>query len=257
MKWRFDIPGFVPRSNVMALISWGNKIYYEGNAGVPAGEKWSKCYDLALFGELGNPLGLVLWVTVILSFDFVDAGGGDWSASEQADFKNGIKTKCESAWSDKFKIRAMFCSDDLPTTASVAITVRTDGSYASSHWSVTARKVASPVQNYVRDNNDVRFESTGLTPAVPYGGSKPRISLVHEFGHLLGLRDEYPGSDRGTDKYTGDADSMMNLGSEIRARHYVFFADWLTNLPKKTCKVQGTWFVDGPDGPRTLSNTPM
>lgn len=104
------------------------------------------------------------------------------------------------------------------------------------------------MQNFVRDKSDVRFESTGLDPSVPYGGTKPRRSIVHEFGHLLGYRDEYPNSDRGTNVYTGNSDSIMHYGETVRERHYVFFADWISN------KLCGPWAVEGR---RTLDNTPL
>jgi hypothetical protein len=110
-----------------------------------------------------------------------------------------------------------------------------------SHWTITAHKLKSPIQNFVRNKSDVRFESTGLDPKVPYGGSKPRRSIVHEFGHMLGYRDEYRNSERGTTAYLGDSESMMHFGETVRERHYVFFADWMTNKLKSPWLVEGRW----------------
>lgn len=58
---------------------------------------------------------------------------------------------------------------------------------------------------------------------------------AHEFGHMVGLRDEYPPSGKEvnfTHKYNEhhkiDRTSVMNKGELVRDRHYAIFADWLT-----------------------------
>ena len=244
----------------MALIDWGRKIANEGNAGVPAGLNVGKCYDLHLFGELGNPQGVVLWVVVVCHFKFKEKGEKNWAdavawtAGQQDSFKNDFKALCESTWSDQFKIRTSNASGNSPTTASVVITVRTDGTYWGSHYSIDVYNVSqSKERSFVDGNNGSEFESVGLIERISSHGTKERRALVHEFGHFLGLRDEYlAGGKKFTPTYQSDDDSIMHSWKLVRPRHYVFFADWLTKCNKLT----GTWAVDG-NPPRTLQNTPM
>jgi hypothetical protein len=246
----------------MANINWSKKIAYEGNVSIPMGEKWDKAYDLALFEELGSETTLVLLVTVIINFSFEDGDGGSWDDSNKEAFKQGVKDLCEKAWSEKFLIQkslvpipglALDSTRTIPhrsgtsalnpsaSQAKVAILIKTEESRFlwSKHWSITVHKLKAPLRPYVRDNSDVRWESTVLEPFIPYGGSKKRKSVVHEFGHLLGYRDEYLHSDRGTEAYTSETDSIMNLGETVMDRHYVFFADWITN------KLNDPWAVRG------------
>jgi hypothetical protein len=251
----------------MPNINWAKKLASEGSVSIPGGEKWGRAYDLALFEDFNDSQALVLLVTVILDFTFRDDDGGSWEDSEKAKFMNDVKAACEGAWSDRWLIKKGAPPPGLATGTSTTVPVRDLSGSASvarvvilikaeegmilpwsSHWTITARKVQSPVQNFVRGKSDVRFESTGLDPKVPYGGSKPRRSIVHEFGHLLGYRDEYPNSDRGTGAYLTDSDSIMHYGETVRERHYVFFADWMTN------KLNSPWLVEGR---RNLANTPL
>jgi hypothetical protein len=243
----------------MPNINWAKKIAYEGNVSIPGGEGWSRAYDLAVFEEFGDDQALVLLVTVIMDFTFKDGDGGTWATTDKTAFMNSVKTECEKAWSDQFRITkgapvpglARGFSATVPvrdlagsaSKASVVILIKTaEGMWSwQSHWTIAAHKLKSPIQNFVRNKSDVRFESTGLDPGVPYGGSKPRRSIVHEFGHMLGYRDEYPNSDRGTTAYLGDSESLMHFGEKVRARHYVFFADWMTNKLNSPWLVEGQW----------------
>ena len=92
------------------------------------------------------------------------------------------------------------------------------------------------------------------------GGSKQRAA-VHEFGHMLGFREEYPNPNetkedgtpkRGptdfTDAWTLDEESVMYNGETVRERHYAPFAGWLNKvfavtLEKDGYKVAGLWTV--------------
>lgn len=237
----------------MAIINWPKKVAYEGNVSIPGGEGWDRAYDLALFEERGNNRALVLLVTINMDFSFKDGDGGKWEPTDKTAFMNSVKTECENAWSNKFRIKPQWCSEDSFSEASVVILIKAADDFSpwQSHWSITAPKVKDPIQCYVRNKSDVRLEGTessGLHLVVPKGGTKPRRSIVHEFGHMLGYRDEYPNSDRGTTAYVGDTDSMMHYGETVRDRHYVFFADWIAK------KLKEPWAVEGR---LTLKNTSL
>lgn len=242
---------------MLPVINWAKQVAFEGNVSIPKisssrADSYDRAYDLALFEDRANKQALVLLVTIIMDFDFRDGdfGNGTWIDTDKRTFVDNLKAACEEAWSNQHLITPMYCADDLVwSEARVVILIKTaEGalSYFKSHWTVTVRKVEEPVQNYIKDKNDVRFESTGLDPSVPDGGIKKRRSIVHEFGHMLGYADEYPRSGRGINFYISESDSIMHLGDVVKDRHYVFFADWISN------KLGGPWAVEGR---RTLKNT--
>lgn len=109
----------------MTIINWAKKIAYEGNVSIPRGERWNRAYDLALFEDLANNQALVLLVTVIMDFTFKDGDGGTWATTDKTAFMNGVKTECEKAWSDKFRITPRYCADDLASEARVVILIKT------------------------------------------------------------------------------------------------------------------------------------
>jgi hypothetical protein len=60
---------------------------------------------------------------------------------------------------------------------------------------------------------------------------------------MLGYRDEYDNNGAVVDNpnFINDRGAIMNRSEQVRARHYVFFADWLTQQsPSNT-----VWRVDG------------
>jgi hypothetical protein len=74
-------------------------------------------------------------------------------------------------------------------------------------------------------------------------------AAAHEFGHMLGYRDEYP-LDAKYDpnpNWLKDTDSIMNIGETVQERHYVFFADWLSKqwMASGKGRFQVAWKVNG------------
>ena len=60
------------------------------------------------------------------------------------------------------------------------------------------------------DSNDLTPKATG------------QIAEVHEFGHMIGLPDEY----HATSAQYGDSRSAMHAGTVVRNRHYSDFVTW-------------------------------
>jgi hypothetical protein len=91
-------------------------------------------------------------------------------------------------------------------------------------------------------NGSATLDSDDLTP-VDKGGPELQRGAVHEFGHMIGYRDEYTNKGAVVDNpnFTTDSAAIMHSGEHVRDRHYVFFADWLTQQsPPKT-----VWRVNG------------
>ena len=61
--------------------------------------------------------------------------------------------------------------------------------------------------------------------AVPKGASMDQVGTAHEFGHMIGLPDEYHAGHA----HESDTDSIMNSGMEVRERHLDLVEDWVEN----------------------------
>jgi hypothetical protein len=108
-------------------------------------------------------------------------------------------------------------------------------------------------------NGDTIWDSLDLTPGTPYGATTTQLQrgAIHEFGHLLGYRDEYPLNPKAfppddpklfNPSHPTEDDSIMFYGEKLYPRHYVFFADWISwqwiKKDSKNCKGHD-WKVSG------------
>ena len=161
-----------------------------------------------------------------------------------------------------------FCEGFLPKVPGVIFDIQTmesgiGATLSHSHWDVKCRKVSSPRPSFTRpgggssmSNGSVELNSLDLTPSTPFGAARTRRTAVHEFGHMLGYRDEYPPLPTATAAdlalftklHAGDVDSIMYFGETIRDRHYTLFADWVSRQwvakDPANCK-PNEWVVDG------------
>jgi hypothetical protein len=136
--------------------------------------------------------------------------------------------------------------------------------YLNEHWEVTVVKADQFQQSSVNPFfNNVDLDSQDSSPAckrtatLTIGKASSVVCLheqrgaAHEFGPMLGLRDEYPEAGDNL-SWTGDGESIMHSGEQVRPRHYVIFSDWITKQyehmahlarEKVEFKVNGTWIL--------------
>jgi hypothetical protein len=67
---------------------------------------------------------------------------------------------------------------------------------------------------------------------------------IHEFGHMLGLRDEYATAG-GSPYWTTDKPSVMNVGETVQPRHFGPFAEWVTKVVGKKTGRKDCWYEAG------------
>jgi hypothetical protein len=246
----------------MALLpDKGRLVFSETNVDAPGGLKVSSCYDLALYPEMGSSGRGVLVVTVIGSIKFAEgkssAGGTklSWTAQERSDFISGVQAAIANAWSDQHRIKT---PSTVPNFNDVGVLFdlrlgESLGLLAHSHWDVTATKVDTWTQSCVDplfstwvSNGEAHLDSLDLRPENKVAAGTQR-GAVHEFGHMLGYRDEYPAA-RDNTSWVSDSTSIMHSCEAVQARHYAFFADWLTKQYKVVAGLAKTpidWKVDG------------
>jgi hypothetical protein len=240
-----------------------NVIFSEQNVDIPAGLRTADAYDLTLYRELGNPARAVLVVTIILNFKFIDGtssnGSGAklvWTSDGTKSFMDGVKKECTAVWSEEFRLTTL---NPTPAQKDVGVifdirTAENMGVTSHSHWNVNTTALDSFIRSSVCGcggnfitNGTATWDSLDLQP-VSRGGPNPMRDAIHEFGHMLGLRDEYPGAYMENTVWNGDMLSVMRAGETIQPRHYVFFSDWISrqwqkspfNCPPNSWKVNGS-----------------
>ncbi len=245
------------------LPDFGRKLLFEKNVDVPAGLKTSAAYDLTLYPELGNPARGVLTVTVIGNFTFKDGKKADgskltWTGAEKATFKQDFRNAVTAMWDDKHRLKT---SSSAPFMKDVGVlfyiwTHESMSVFDHSHWNIDVVKADNMVVSTVggsggsfATNGSANLDSQDVN-GVNKGGPTPQRGAVHEFGHMMGLRDEYGAGGVAEDNpsWLGDLGSVMNRGEGVRDRHYAFFAHWLTRQFKAFANAKRTtidWKVNG------------
>ncbi len=242
------------------------KIFSEDNVDITqGGTKPQAAYDLALYEELGQITRAVLEVTIILVFDFEDADS-KWTEQEKLSFMSDFKKECAVAWGEKHRLvrpKPMPLAPARSAGVIFNIVTRDGWDIDHSHWNVKCRKVGKARMSFVKPggggwitNGVAEWDSLDLDPEKKPGATTTQRAAIHEFGHMLGYRDEYP--DPGAtpkeiaELYNGshpsDTDSIMYWGEKIYPRHYVFFADWISQQwmkkDRKNCRAHD-WKVNG------------
>ncbi len=122
------------------------------------------------------------------------------------------------------------------TTSGKNVSLRTDfviqqGGWMFDHWELTVTKIKAgdfrtSFVNTRRGN--VTLDSGDLT-LTPKGHGSSQRGVVHEFGHMVGLPDEY----KVGHAHAADYPSVMNRGENLRARHNNSMLDWLKRKLKE------------------------
>jgi hypothetical protein len=190
----------------------------------------------------------------------VAAGQSAWTLPQKRHFHNSADRAIWASWSNRAALSVAGTSSFARAFASRPVSVELDIRWVTHtpHWTVTVTKIAagtvatSSVQWTARtitlDSEDVvpreRCIPAAGPPSTP-GGPTPvacfkQIPVAHEFGHaagntaVLSRGDEY-----GTGHvHEADATSMLNIGTQLRDRHFTTIIDELnTMIPNTTFSV--------------------
>lgn len=190
-------------------------------------------YRLTLYPEMGRSDRSVLVIRMTLQFQFQNGSGGAWTQGEKEGFAHGFVDSVIAVWTERFRITT---TSTVPAQNCRNVGVVFEFPYFIDGWhtdddfelSITkvptnATEQTSACQyslgNTTLDSNDLTLQHKG--------SGRSQRDAVHEFGHMLGLRDEYVVANDNP-HHTGDLDSVMNFGETVRERHYAPFAQWLT-----------------------------
>jgi hypothetical protein len=188
--------------------------------GITAGAlQVNDAYDLSLYRMPDGHFELVLFMK--LQFFFEPGSGGDWTEAERQQYLRDWRAAILSAWSG-WHVHRTSCGRSVSMRLDFAIQT---GGWMLDHWEITVEKIAagSFSPSYVEARSRaVRLDSEDLVPLTRCGTLTQR-GAVHEFGHMLGLADEYAASGAHCD----DLDSIMNHSEVLRPRHQETMREWV------------------------------
>jgi hypothetical protein len=180
-------------------------------------------FDLYLVLLSNGNYKLIVFMKV--QFFFQDGNGGKWTNSEKTTFVN----KWESAIKQKWGGRVL---KQLKSNKNVSIEFRFKtqiGGWMLDHWEINVEKVNKFAVSSVNPIiGNVTLDSLDLKLTRKKGGGFQR-AVVHEFGHMIGLDDEYLKNS----PFQKDYKSVMNGGESVLTRHDAPHMKWLNERLKE------------------------
>lgn len=227
-------------------------------------------FDAKLIRRMSGVLDIEVFLKVQfyfidgMAFRFRNGGDPEWSVQEKHTFIRGWHSAVRAAW-NRANVGRVATADGSPTAQigvrrslpyPVNVTFNfllQEAGWMWDHFEIDVHKVpegdahqhSSHVGNYPTFSNaigadaDSEISSSDLTPRNMQGristkNSKPgMIAAVHEFGHMIGLPDEYKEANNGS-PHVHDLDSIMNRGAVIRPRHYTLLLSWAKSKLRTT-----------------------
>ena len=190
-------------------------------------------FDLSLFCDSSGAYNLEVFLKV--QFFFVDGDEDksgwskldppEWTACERKLFITTWHKTIKDRWSSSSGGKL---SDGGKLTVFVNFHIQ-EGGWMWDHFEIDVVKIpkagfeTSSVQRKVF-SADVNLDSEDLTPK-----ASGQLAAVHEFGHMIGMPDEYHTSS----PHHSEADSIMHGGTKVKERHFTHLASWANKRIKK------------------------
>jgi len=174
---------------------------------------WNLCYEIKL--EKGQ-------VIVTKKIDFDPQVGASATKKKKSKWKKQI----ENIWDNKFKLHRTDCkrrdSCDCGVWGCCLFPIRVRCEWGSGHGDkVELHAGANDANGWGSGKwwySHTWWEATKNVPTTV---------RAHEFGHLIGMFDEYEaGACDAARRYTNEPSSIMNVGSRVYFRHMKEFQDW-------------------------------
>ncbi len=200
----------------------------------------------------------VIWVIQRWKCRFVSERYRDkWKEQEKKNFRINTRDFIEAIWGKAAHFTVESCSGNkfnvMYGGTAFLVKVRLEFVEAGEHWTAVIYKQYNPIQYGFVSWFHREIYLTEKPWTNPLGVRNPdgseaamQIIVAHEFGHTIGNSgDHVMGS--GKNQYTGDEYkpdsvfykdkcSIMNEGSELRSRHFIYLRDLLHSM------VPGTQF---------------
>lgn len=209
-------------------LSPGEKIIQKEGSITGGGLKVSDAYDLILVQKSSSEYELRLFMK--LQFFFKDDGINRWSKADQKKFIVDWENIVRKIW-DGYILKILANGKTIKLKLEFEIQI---AGFMFDHWEITVKKTppGAVFRSFVRPGmKDVTLteNDNGITVRnVRAKGGFKQVTSAHEFGHMLGLDDEYGvlfGGVKGS--FDTEYNSIMNIGSDVKKRHMNHLIIWL------------------------------
>ena len=195
------------------------------------GGKVINAYDLKLIQMNPQSKKCELELSMFVQFFFALYEGRKWTQEEKLEYIEAWIRDVKNVWENDTLLSApqkcSCCSGYIKFKLKFDTQIL--GYTISDNWEIIANKgaginavTALRGKVYLYDN---AFSFSEFLK--PDGKIYKQRGAVHEFGHMLGLRDEYNGA--AGEEYVTDYDSIMNSGEALRLRHFSHIQSWIND----------------------------
>ncbi len=164
-----------------------------------------------------------------------------WTYNERRDFHSKVDDLIWNTWGNRVLLKVEGNSDFAKKYKNVCWELKFDIQWVlfDEHWTVNVIKLP---RNYLDDpRSEVKWEKKEInldTKDVYFRGRKRsggkyfQKPVVHEFGHTIGNVKKFNRGDeyKSISSYNLDFKSIMNVGNEIRDRHFWFVIEQLNTM---------------------------
>lgn len=185
------------------------------------GERVVDAYDLYLVENEEGHLVLIIFMKV--QFKFNEHANHEWQNHEKDAYISDFEEIINRVWGNHRVIR------ELPEGKRVHVDIRfqsvVTGWSFNENWEVHVTKIGENqfYQSHLNPiTGKVTLDSQDVVAIERETGISQR-GIVHEFGHMLGLPDDYARDS----PHFHDVASVMHSGEAIRPRHDTVFMNWL------------------------------
>ncbi|MCH5721028.1 immune inhibitor A domain-containing protein [Niabella hibiscisoli] len=145
---------------------------------------------------------------------------------EKRNFITQWEQNVKSAWNYKI---IKILSGGLNVVLDLKFKTQIEGIWLHDHWELSVMKAQKFARSYVNTfsgNSQLDTQDLIVTPKNFGLGQR---GAVHEFGHMLGLPDEYEKQSA----WYADKNSIMNNGEVVKGRHLSEFRSWIDKKLQK------------------------
>lgn len=187
-------------------------------------------FDMYFISDQQGNYSLIIFMRIRMIY-IREAEAGEWTIFEKNNFENNTLKAINGKWGGAIPIKMLNKNKRISLDFRFLFTSQ-ESAFVASHWTLTVRKLPKRYDGYQSFiNNGKRsgeLDDQDLLLSRKPTGAYQR-GIVHEFGHMLDLYDEY----HYDSKYHYDTQSIMNTGEIIRQRHRSVYMNWLQKILKE------------------------
>ncbi|WP_113950074.1 hypothetical protein [Pedobacter miscanthi] len=166
----------------------------------------------------------ILIIYMRIKIIYINRRNQYWNFIDKDNFEKNFREKIDKKWGAS-NIKTLSGSAGRKTIAlEFRFSFNKIGVFTHNHWTLNVVKLRKDewAQSFVISSLRTGNFDTNDFEYLKKSAKTYQRGAVHEFGHMLGLNDEY---DSGV--FISDLKSIMNSGETIRQRHRAIYMPWL------------------------------